>query len=64
MLKNMTYETCQDKHINSFKLPIEVYMEHSSTGGSFNQILSINQGKNQRMKIRSEQVLYKIFFSF
>ncbi|CAF5176962.1 unnamed protein product, partial [Rotaria sp. Silwood1] len=28
-----------------YKLPIETYMEHSINGGTFNQILSINQGK-------------------
>ncbi|CAM4751625.1 unnamed protein product [Rotaria magnacalcarata] len=41
--KNMTYQACQDKKIACYKLPIETYMEHSITGGSFNQILSINQ---------------------
>ncbi|CAF1082738.1 unnamed protein product [Adineta steineri] len=41
--KNMTYQSCQDKNITCCKLPIETYMEHSVTGGTFNQILSINQ---------------------
>ncbi|CAF1056786.1 unnamed protein product [Rotaria sp. Silwood1] len=43
--KNMTYGICQDKNITCYKLPIETYMEHSINGGTFNQILSINQGK-------------------
>jgi len=41
--KNMTYQVCQDKNIACYKLPIETYMEHSINGGTFNQILSINQ---------------------
>jgi hypothetical protein len=42
----MTYQVCQDKNIVCYKLPIETFMEHSTTGGTFNQILSINQGNN------------------
>jgi hypothetical protein len=41
----MTYQICHEKNINCYKLPIETYMEHSIHGGSFNQILAINQGK-------------------
>jgi hypothetical protein len=41
----MTYKICQDQNIPCYKLPIETYMEHSTTGGTFNQILSINQGE-------------------
>ncbi len=41
----MTYQVCQDKNITCCRLPIEVYMEHSINGGTFNQILSINQGR-------------------
>ncbi|CAF1032835.1 unnamed protein product [Rotaria sordida] len=41
--KNMTFGVCQDKNIACYKLPIETYMEHSINGGTYNQILSINQ---------------------
>jgi hypothetical protein len=41
----MTYQVCQDTNIACYRLPIETYMEHSINGGSFNQILSINQGR-------------------
>ena len=40
----MTYSSCQEKSIACYKLPIQTYMEHSVDGGTFNQILSINQG--------------------
>lgn len=40
----MTYQACQDKNIVCYRLPIETYMKHSIDGGTFNQILSINQG--------------------
>ena len=40
----MTYSSCQEKSIACYKLPIQSYMEHSEEGGTFNQILSINQG--------------------
>lgn len=36
---------CQEKGIRCYRLPIEMYMEHSTDGGTFNQILAINQGK-------------------
>jgi len=41
----MTYQACQEKNIACYRLPIQTYMEHSIDGGTFNQILSINQGK-------------------
>ncbi|CAF0725294.1 unnamed protein product, partial [Didymodactylos carnosus] len=41
--KNLTFQTCSEKQIACYRLPIEKYMGHSTTGGSFNQILSINQ---------------------
>jgi len=41
--KNLTYRTCEDKNIKCYRLPIQKYMAHSTHGGSFNQILSINQ---------------------
>ncbi|UJR09220.1 hypothetical protein I4U23_013467 [Adineta vaga] len=41
--KNMTFQVCQDKNITCYRLPIETHMEHSIDGGTFNQILSINQ---------------------
>ena len=40
----MTYQVCHEKNINCYRLPIETYMEHSVNGGTFNQILAINQG--------------------
>jgi len=46
----MTYQVCQDKNISCYKLPIETYMEHSVNGGTFNQILSINQGKSKYIR--------------
>ncbi|CAF1101516.1 unnamed protein product [Adineta ricciae] len=41
--KNMTFQTCQNINIACYRLPIETYMEHSADGGTFNQILTINQ---------------------
>jgi hypothetical protein len=57
----MTYQTCQDRNITCYKLPIETYMEHSIDGGTFNQILSINQGK---IKYICQLFFYHIFLVF
>ena len=48
----MTYQVCHDKNITCYRLPIETYMEHSVNGGTFNQILAINQGSMCTMLIQ------------
>lgn len=58
----MTYETCHNKNIACYKLPIETYMEHSITGGSFNQILSINQGKIGKLNTIQLQLFFVLVF--
>ncbi len=47
----MTYQICHEKNINCYKLPIEIYMEHSIHGGTFNQILAINQGNISQLML-------------
>jgi hypothetical protein len=54
-MQNTTYTACQEKEIQCYKLPIQTYMEHSVDGGTYNQILTINQGR--RMYVRCRLVI-------
>jgi hypothetical protein len=64
----MTYQVCQDKNITCYRLPIEIYMEQSINGGTFNQILSINQGRihfnTSELNIFRQILVFDILLSY